>query len=121
MESHSFQEVQRFFDLAMNESDHVRRLFLFEEAFEQLGELESDQAETESDVTLIKNIRHSRIREFVGTLTKARTIKFLPWCQYMVFFWKIENEICETLLDRSELSNTYNQFVRLHKGYLSGT
>ncbi len=115
MGSPEIQEIRELFDRAERESDPRRKHAALEEALDLLDALSEDVDElSETDLSLVHNLRRSNTRRLLSQLVAARRVDFDVWFSYLsLLLFRLGPEVEALLKDDQAVRTAYDAFIGL--------
>jgi hypothetical protein len=106
------EQARGLFENSERETEPSRKFANFEEAFELLETCLSDPAATQSDKTIVDNLRSTNLRRLVRQLNLLRTIKPIDWAKFIGLLMTFDAEIKLILDEDPTLAVGYDRFIR---------
>jgi hypothetical protein len=109
------QEVRELFDRAERETDPRRKHAALEEALDLLDGLSGDEDElSQTDRTLLRNLRRSNARRLLSQLGDTRDVDFDVWFSYLaLLLFRLGAEVDALLAEDQAVRTAYQAFIGL--------
>jgi hypothetical protein len=115
MDAAQLQEIRELFDRAERESDPRRKHAALEEALDLLDAFSEDESEvSQTDRSLVRNLRRSNTRRLLSQLVAMRNVHFDVWFRYLsLLFFRLGPEVNTVLNEDEAVRTAYHSFVGL--------
>jgi hypothetical protein len=115
VDASEIREVRELFDRAERESDPRRKHAALEEALDLLDALSEDEREpSQTELTVVRNLRRSNTRRFLSQLATARNVDFDVWFGYLsLLFFRLGPEVDALLNEDEAVRTAYRAFIGL--------
>jgi len=109
------QEVRELFDRAERETDPRRKHAALEEGLDRLDDLSEDEDElSQTDRTLLRNLRRSNARRLLSQLGDTRDVDFDVWFSYLaLLLFRMGPEVDALLAGDQAVRTAYQAFIGL--------
>ncbi len=109
------QEIRELFDQAEREADPRRKCAALEEALDLLDDAsEAGDTLSQSDQSLVRNLRHSNTRRLLSQLVAMGNVHFDVWFSYLsLLFFRLGREVDALLEEDLSLRTAYDAFIGL--------
>jgi hypothetical protein len=115
MDAAEIQEIRELFDRAERESDPRRKHAALEEALDLLDALSEDGSElSQTDQSLVRNLRRSNTRRLLSQLVATRNVHFDVWFSYLsLLFFRLGPDVDALLKEDEAVRTAYHVFIGL--------
>ena len=115
MDAAEIREIRELFDRAEREPDPRRKQATLEEALDLLDASSEDERElSQSDRSLVRNLRRSNTRRLLSQLVAMRAVHFDVWFSYLsLLFFRLGPEVDALLKEDETIRTAYHAFVGL--------
>jgi hypothetical protein len=115
MDAAEIQEIRELFDRAERESDPRRKHAALEEALDLLDPLSEDESElSQSDRSLVRNLRRSNTRRLLSQLVATGDVHFDVWFSYLsLLSFRLGSEVDALLKEDETVRVAYYAFIGL--------
>ncbi len=115
MDAAEIQEIRELFDRAERESDPRRKHAALEEALDLLDALsEDEEALSQTDRSLVRNLRRSNTRRLLSQLMATRNVDFDVWFSYLsLLLFRLGPEVDALLKEEPAVRTAYDAFIGL--------
>ena len=115
MDVAGIREIRELFDRAEGEPDPRRKCAALEEALDLLDDSSEDRGVlSQSDQSLIRNLRRSNTRRLLSQLVAMRNVHFDVWFGYLsLLFFRLGPEVDILLKEDESLRTAYDAFTGL--------
>jgi hypothetical protein len=115
MDAAETQEIRELFNRAERESDPRRKHAALEEALDLLDALIEDERHlSQSDRSLVRNLRRSNTRRLLSQLMAIRDVHFDVWFSYLsLLFFRLGPEVAALLKEDETVRTAYHGFIGL--------
>ena len=109
------QEIRELFDQAEREPDPRRKCAALEEALDLLDDAsEVGDTLSQSDQSLVRNLRRSNTRRLLSQLVAMGNVHFDVWFGYLsLLFFRLGREVDALLAEDETLRTAYDAFIGL--------
>ena len=113
MDAGEIQEIRELFDRAERESDPRRKHAALEEALDLLDALSEDEL-SQTNRTLVRNLRRSNTRRLLSQLVGTRNVDFDVWFSYLsLLLFRLGPEVDALLKEEPAVRTAYDAFIGL--------